>query len=219
MKNFQLLNCVREKLRLIDWSINRFFGRLIDWSIGWLIDGLVGWLIDWRIGWLIDWLMDWWIGWLVDWWIGWLITWLIMSLVWFFSNFRPASNMSSALNRIKRFNALIKAKLDVPVEGANCTERVVPCDHTSKFRTISGWCNNLDHPDWGSAERIYGRILDPSYADGLDEPRNMSVTGAALPSPREVQIVVVTDLDRPHPLYTVRAFCFFVIPSIFWERI
>ncbi|OQV25326.1 Peroxidasin [Hypsibius exemplaris] len=112
------------------------------------------------------------------------------------------SNMSSAMAKIKRFNALVSAKLEGPTEGANCTERVTPCDHTSKFRTFSGWCNNLEHPSWGSAERIYGRTLDPSYADGVDEPRNMSVTGVALPSPRAVQVAVITDLDRPHPLYT-----------------
>lgn len=111
--------------------------------------------------------------------------------------------------RLHRFNALVKARVEIPAEGASCAERVGPCDHTSKFRTISSWCNNLDHPSWGSAQRIYGRIVDSSYSNGLDEPRNTSVSESPLPSPREVQNSVVVDLDRPHPRYSVREFSFY----------
>ncbi|XP_055327659.1 uncharacterized protein LOC129580922 [Paramacrobiotus metropolitanus] len=115
---------------------------------------------------------------------------------------RTPSNISSVMSKLKRFDGLIKSKLDGPTENITCAERFVPCDHTSKYRSISGWCNNLQHPERGSSERIFGRLLDPAFADGVDEPRNMSVTGVPLPSTREVQLGVVVDVDRPHPRYT-----------------
>ncbi|GAV03930.1 hypothetical protein RvY_14293-2 [Ramazzottius varieornatus] len=115
---------------------------------------------------------------------------------------RTIVNMTTTLAKIRRFNGLIKAKLEGPIEGANCTERLAPCDHSTKYRTASGWCNNLKNPDWGSSERIYGRLLDPAYFDLLDEPRNTSVTGSLLPSARQVQIGVVVDTNKLHPRYT-----------------
>ena len=31
------------------------------------------------------------------------------------------------------------------------------------FRTMDGTCNNLDHPEWGSAFRAFARFLPPDY--------------------------------------------------------
>ncbi len=47
----------------------------------------------------------------------------------------------------------------------------VRCQAGSRFRTISGMCNNLEHPLWGSASSKQARFLPPSYADGKSEPR------------------------------------------------
>lgn len=41
----------------------------------------------------------------------------------------------------------------------------VKCE-LSKYRTLSGMCNNLDYPSWGSARSAMLRFLPPDYADG-----------------------------------------------------
>ena len=40
------------------------------------------------------------------------------------------------------------------------------CDAHSKYRTIDGSCNNLQHPKWGQAETAFLRLLVPDYGDG-----------------------------------------------------
>lgn len=42
----------------------------------------------------------------------------------------------------------------------------VKCE-ISKYRTLSGMCNNLQYPSWGSARSAFLRFLPPDYADGL----------------------------------------------------
>ena len=60
-----------------------WFGRLIDWLVGYSIDRSIDWLIDWLLGvWSIDWLIGRLIDWLVaDRLLDWLIDWLIDLLV------------------------------------------------------------------------------------------------------------------------------------------
>ena len=41
----------------------------------------------------------------------------------------------------------------------------VKCE-ISKYRTLSGMCNNLDYPSWGSSRSSMLRFLPPDYADG-----------------------------------------------------
>ena len=36
-------------------------------------------------------------------------------------------------------------------EVPQCEEEVIHCDSFSKFRTITGVCNNLNYPRWGAA--------------------------------------------------------------------
>jgi hypothetical protein len=47
-----------------------------------------------------------------------------------------------------------------------CDEQTLPCDHTSRYQSITGWCNNLRHPEWGKSLRAFVRLLPPAYNDG-----------------------------------------------------
>ena len=53
-----------------------------------------------------------------------------------------------------------------------CDEQTLPCDHTTKYRTLTGWCNNLLFPEYGKSIRAFTRLLAPAYDDGLMSPRS-----------------------------------------------
>lgn len=56
--------------------------------------------------------------------------------------------------------------VDIP-KVFQCDEQTLPCDHTSKFRTMTGWCNNLNFPELGKSMRAFLRLLPPKYEDGM----------------------------------------------------
>lgn len=99
----------------------------------------------------------------------------------------------------------------------------VKCE-VSKYRTLSGMCNNLQYPSWGSSRSAMLRLLPPDYADGechlstldcsyhlitsplsrprrhpgLTEPR-VAKSGQPLPPPRLVSIMLHQDVaDYDH---------------------
>ncbi|KAG8258779.1 hypothetical protein J6590_024091 [Homalodisca vitripennis] len=84
-----------------------------------------------------------------------------------------------------------------------CDEVALPCDHTRKYRTITGWCNNLQNPHFGKSFQPFIRLLPPVYEDGLGKPRGMSVTGKPLPSPRMVSRNIHTDTSNLHTRYSL----------------
>jgi len=84
-----------------------------------------------------------------------------------------------------------------------CDEVNLPCDHTRKYRTITGWCNNLHNPHFGKSFQPFIRLLPPVYEDGLGKPRGTSVNGSPLPSPRMVSRNVHNDLNQPHTRYSL----------------
>lgn len=57
----------------------------------------------------------------------------------------------------------------------------------SKFRTLDGTCNNMQHPFWGSALQPFRRILPAEYEDGISQPHPAFPTGI-LPPGRQVSI-------------------------------
>ena len=84
-----------------------------------------------------------------------------------------------------------------------CDEQTLPCDHTTKYRTMTGWCNNLNFPEYGKSVRAFTRLLAPAYDDGLMSPRSRSVTGSPLPSPRLVSVNIHNDVSAPHVRYSL----------------
>ncbi|GIX91612.1 peroxidase [Caerostris extrusa] len=70
----------------------------------------------------------------------------------------------------------------------------VKCE-ISRYRTLSGMCNNLDNPSWGSARSAMIRFIPPVYGDGISIPRR-SFDGSPLPSPRVVSLVMHHDVSE-----------------------
>jgi len=80
----------------------------------------------------------------------------------------------------------------------------VNCEQT-KFRTLTGFCNNLQYQSWGSTRSAMVRFLAPDYYDSISLPRR-AYDGSALPSARVVSFVVHQDppeYDRYHSMLSV----------------
>ncbi len=75
---------------------------------------------------------------------------------------------------------------------------MTPKCEVERYRTTTGFCNNLNMPHWGASMHGHHRFLAPDYADGISAPR-VSVTGYALPSARIVSTNVhVGDEKHDH---------------------
>lgn len=89
------------------------------------------------------------------------------------------------------------------VSLTKCDETIAPCDHTSPFRTITGWCNNLKNPQFGKSMRIFDRLLPPIYEDGTSAQRRKAQSGKNLPSPRLISTTIHYDVSAPHLRYSL----------------
>ncbi|XP_054167499.1 peroxidasin homolog pxn-1-like [Oppia nitens] len=86
---------------------------------------------------------------------------------------------------------------------SKCYESSVPCDHTTPFRSISGWCNNVNNPEFGKSMRVFDRLLPPAYEDGIKAMRKRAKSGKPLPSPRLISTTIHDDISSPHVRYAL----------------
>jgi len=95
-------------------------------------------------------------------------------------------------------------KIITPQSASDC--RLIPrvsgnCDNDERYRSISGVCNNIRHPEWGSINQELNRILPPQYKDGRQEPRGGQKI-RSLPNPRYMSQKNHPDEDQPDTRYT-----------------
>lgn len=72
-----------------------------------------------------------------------------------------------------------------------------------RFRTMTGWCNNLREPSFGKSLRPFGRLAPARYADGVSEMMLLGKTGQPLPNPRTVSTSMHYDVADAHRRYTL----------------
>lgn len=78
-------------------------------------------------------------------------------------------------------------KFNIPNEFCSYLDKP-DCSSKSVYRTITGVCNNLKNPYFGSSQTAFKRNLPAAYDDHLSEPRRRSVKGGYLPSCRYISL-------------------------------
>lgn len=112
-------------------------------------------------------------------------------------------HLVQALPKVELSGLLDSRSILVDAAGKDCIEDTLPCDHTNPFRTISGWCNNLANPHFGSAMRVFDRFLEPMYEDGIGAARTKAKNGNDLPPPRLISTTMHFDQSAPHIRYAL----------------
>ncbi|GMS94937.1 hypothetical protein PENTCL1PPCAC_17112 [Pristionchus entomophagus] len=109
----------------------------------------------------------------------------------------PEIDLSEVIGNFKPFLTYDKSE-----NRSNCLPQALPCDHTNKFRSASGWCNNIRFPHYGNSFQPMRRLLPPAYDDGFDTPRTRAKSGRQLPSARRVSNKIHHDQPIFHTKFT-----------------
>ncbi|KAF8371080.1 hypothetical protein PRIPAC_77509, partial [Pristionchus pacificus] len=109
----------------------------------------------------------------------------------------PEIDLAEVIGNFKPFLTFDKSE-----NRTNCMPQELPCDHTNKFRSASGWCNNIRFPHYGNSFQSMRRLLPPAYDDGFDSPRTRAKSGRQLPSARRVSNKIHHDLPHFHTKFT-----------------
>uniref|UniRef100_T1IPA1 Chorion peroxidase n=1 Tax=Strigamia maritima TaxID=126957 RepID=T1IPA1_STRMM len=81
-------------------------------------------------------------------------------------------------------------------QSLNATCNPPPRCYHSPYRSVDGTCNNIKHPNWGSANSAFNRRISPRYSDGMNLPR-VSIDGHSLPIPRHVSLTLSSPEQKP----------------------
>ncbi|KAJ0177643.1 hypothetical protein K1T71_006516 [Dendrolimus kikuchii] len=81
-----------------------------------------------------------------------------------------------------------------------CVRPSISCPK-SKYRSIDGSCNNLEHPQWGQRGAPFTRIAAPRYADGI-YAMPVAKNGGPLPNPRVISTQLFKDRTVPSRVMT-----------------
>ncbi|XP_066250730.1 peroxidasin [Euwallacea similis] len=109
-----------------------------------------------------------------------------------------------SMNNTKEFDyheILSPEKLDLVARLSGCTahRKTINCTDMcfhSKYRSIDGRCNNLQHPTWGSSLTAFRRVLKPIYEDGFGKPigweKERLYNGYRKPASRKVSTALIS---------------------------
>ncbi|XGW08547.1 hypothetical protein V3C99_011124 [Haemonchus contortus] len=93
-----------------------------------------------------------------------------------------------------------------------CPLHPISC-RISKYRSITGMCNNVFNPYSGSAMNAFQRLLPPDYGDGISSPRCTVSDDPRLPDPSFVTHKLLgSQSTHRYPSMSVSAF------FIYWSR-
>ncbi|XP_077302328.1 peroxidasin [Arctopsyche grandis] len=120
------------------------------------------------------------------------------------TNIRRHVNLGKNVSITSNFNykeLLSPEHLSLVAKLSGCTSHRIEnnctnvCFH-SKYRSIDGTCNNLEHPTWGASNIGFRRILKPIYENGFSQPvgwsKDMKYNGYTLPSARLVSSKLIS---------------------------
>ncbi|XP_027726216.1 lactoperoxidase [Vombatus ursinus] len=106
-------------------------------------------------------------------------------------------NLVTSNNVTDRSPELVMLSKEV---GCNVVTQTMKCDWNSKYRTITGECNNRKNPALGSSNRALVRWLPAEYEDGISQPYGWTPgkkrNGFHLPLVREVSNQIASYLNE-----------------------
>ncbi|ODM90056.1 Chorion peroxidase [Orchesella cincta] len=89
-------------------------------------------------------------------------------------------------HNLERSSAIAHLRQALPKE---CEQPTIVCETFLKYRTFNGTCNNLNNPHWGSINMPNARLLPPSYANEIDEPRG-GLDQTSVPAVRNLTLTI-----------------------------